>query len=155
MMLGLAARMSSTSILSFLRAWGRKLVRNTSAVAASLRRISWPSSLLRSRPTLRLPRLGSSIMWLTARATGHQSRVHQATLGIALLRVLDLDDVGPPLGQDGPGDGHVRPCRQLDHPDAVHNALHDALLCPSSIRGRQTLRCPAFRRPWPPWCPRR
>ena len=65
MRFGFTARRSSTSTLSLVRAWGRKLVRKTSAVATILSNSSCPSSDLRSSPTLRFPRLGSSIMWLT------------------------------------------------------------------------------------------
>src|SRR4051794_5321322 len=62
MMFGLRARMCSTSIFIDWRAAGRKLVRKTSAVSASLYRSSSPSSLRMSMPMLRLPRFGCSIM---------------------------------------------------------------------------------------------
>src|SRR6516164_708275 len=65
MMLGLRARMSSTSICKRLRAAGRKLVRNTSDVSARRYSSSSPPGVARSRPTLRFPRLGCSIMKLT------------------------------------------------------------------------------------------
>ncbi len=64
-MSGFTARISATSMRSFFRAWGRKLVTNTSAVAAIFNNSSRPSSDFRSSPTERLPRLGSSIMWAT------------------------------------------------------------------------------------------
>src|SRR5579862_5429682 len=65
MMFGLAARTSSTSIFIFLRAGGSQLVRNTSDLAARPISTSCPSAVPRLMATLRLPRLGSSIMWLT------------------------------------------------------------------------------------------
>src|SRR4029450_12962649 len=55
-MRGFTARMSSTSMRSFARALGRKLVRKTSLSAASVSSSSRPSRTPMSRPTLRLPR---------------------------------------------------------------------------------------------------
>ncbi len=62
------------------------------------------------------------------RAGRDQTGVDQSPLGIADLGVLDLQDVGPPLGQHGPGDGDVGPGRHLDDLDALHDAFHGALL---------------------------
>ena len=61
-MFGLTARMCSTSIFSFWRTDGRKLVRKTSLTAAILYSTSRPSSVEMSRPIDRFPRLGCSMM---------------------------------------------------------------------------------------------
>ena len=62
----------------------------------------------------------------------HQPRGGQAPLRIAGFGVLDLDDVGAPLGQNRAGHRDVRPRGHLHHPDAVHDS-HRPLLprpCP-------------------------
>src|SRR6516165_2347843 len=60
MIWGFCARRSSGSILSFLRTRGSLFVRKTSAVFASLYRMSRPSAELRSSAMLRFPRLECS-----------------------------------------------------------------------------------------------
>src|SRR5271166_4742316 len=65
MIFGLRARTCSTSMPIRCRESGSKLVRNTSALANNFISSSRPSGLRVSRPTLRLPRLGCSMKWLT------------------------------------------------------------------------------------------
>ena len=62
MIVGFRAVTSSTSIPSFWRADGRKLVRKTSARSASDSTISRPSAVATSTPMERLPRLQTSHM---------------------------------------------------------------------------------------------
>ncbi len=123
MMLGLTARTSSTSMPSLRRAWGLKLVRKTSAVAQSLSSSSRPSGVphvdahAALAPVRELHHVGD------AAGTGRdQAHGGQATLGVAALGVLDLDDVGTPLGEHRPGHWHIRPRGDLDHSDAVHDS---------------------------------
>ncbi len=49
-------------------------------------------------------------------------------LRIAGLGVLDLDDVGPPFGQDRAGHRHVGPGGDLHHPDTLHDSSHGSAL---------------------------
>src|ERR1700738_4777550 len=52
----------------------------------------------------------------------------QAALRVAAHRMLDLDHVRAPLGQDRAGHGHVRPGRHLEHADSAHDRAHCRLL---------------------------
>jgi hypothetical protein len=52
-----------------------------------------------------------------ARHDGQAGR-SQAPHGIAALDVLDLDDLGPPIRQEGRGGGNERVLRHLEDPDA-------------------------------------
>src|SRR6201997_3845897 len=65
MIFGLRARTCSTSMPIRCRESGSRLVRNTSALSNNFISSSRPSGLRVSRPTLRLPRLGCSMKWLT------------------------------------------------------------------------------------------
>ena len=57
-------------------------------------------------------------------AAGQQPRRDEPALGIAGHRVLDLDDVGAPVDQDGARRGHEHPAGQLDDLDAVEGSRH-------------------------------
>ena len=61
MMSGFMARMSSTSMRSFVRMGARFEVTKTSAVRTMAASASRPASVVRSQVTLRLPRLGISM----------------------------------------------------------------------------------------------
>ena len=50
--------------------------------------------------------------------------VGQPPLGITGLGVLDLDDLGSPLGQDGPGRGDKGVLRHLDNANAFHGTKY-------------------------------
>ena len=100
-----------------------EMARNTSAVADSSRRILRPSAEPRSRPTERFPLFGSSIMWATPPGpVGTSPEAARPRSGVPTLRMLDLDDVGAPLGQHRPRNRDVRPRRHLDDLDAIHNS---------------------------------
>ena len=79
-------------------------------------------------PTLRLPRLGCSISVWRVRVELDAAHVEEAALGIAAHGMLDLDDVGAPVGQDRAGRGHERELRHLEDPDALHHLDHWSLL---------------------------
>ena len=47
--------------------------------------------------------------------------------GIPALRMLDLDDVGAPVGEDGPGRGHECELGHFQDADALHHLSHAVL----------------------------
>ena len=55
---------------------------------------------------------------------GDDPGADQATLRITGFGVLDLDDVGTPVGEHRAGGGNERPGRQLDDADATENVAH-------------------------------
>src|SRR5690606_13830686 len=57
-------------------------------------------------------------------AAGHQPGADQPALRVPGLGMLDLDDLGAPLGQDGAGHRHVRPGRDLDDLHTVQDGCH-------------------------------
>src|SRR5580692_8445905 len=83
MMLGLAARMSSTSMPSFWRTGARLLVMKTSAAATTRASTRRPSSEVRSAVKLRLPRLGTSRKGLGP-SSARLSRLRRARCGSPL-----------------------------------------------------------------------
>ncbi len=52
------------------------------------------------------------------------THVDEATLSIAARRMLDLDDVGTPVGEDRAGGGDERELRNLEDPKALHYLDH-------------------------------
>ena len=63
-------------------------------------------------------------------AGGDGSDAEEATLGIAPLCVLHLDDVSTPFGQDGTRRRHERVLRDLDDPNALHRLGRHPLFFP-------------------------
>ena len=55
---------------------------------------------------------------------GDDPGADQATLRVTGLGVLDLDDVGAPVGEHGTGRGNERPRRQFDDADPAENVGH-------------------------------
>ena len=53
------------------------------------------------------------------------AHVDEAALGVATHRVLDLDDVGAPVGEDGSRRGNEGELRNLEDPHALHHLDHD------------------------------
>ncbi len=49
------------------------------------------------------------------------AHVDEAALGVAAHRVLHLDDVCAPVGEDRPRRGHERELRDLEDPNALHH----------------------------------
>src|SRR5581483_12184577 len=86
-------------------------------------------------------------------ATGtlrHEAHRRQPPLGVTGHGVLDLDDVGPPLGEHRPRRRHVRPRRNLDDAHTVHDShAWPALLLLSAVTNSLLAR-PASHRPRPP-----
>ena len=76
-------------------------------------------------PTLRLPRLGCSISGCAVRVELDAAHVDEAALGVAAHRVLDLDDVRAPVGEDRARRGHERELRHLENADALHDLRQD------------------------------
>ena len=72
-------------------------------------------------PTLRLPRLGCSISGWRLGSSLESAHVDEAALGVAAHRVLDLDDVGTPVGEDRPRRGHERELGHLEDANALHH----------------------------------
>ena len=56
-----------------------------------------------------------------AAAVGADALGGQSPIRVA-LGLLDPDDVGTPVGQQGPGHGHEHPLGQLDDPDPLARA---------------------------------
>ena len=75
-------------------------------------------------PTLRLPRLGCSISGCRSGFELEASHVDEATLSVAAHRVLDLDDVGAPVGEDRARRRDERELRDLEDPYALHHLDH-------------------------------
>ena len=71
-----------------------------------------------------LPPVGDLEHEVHAAGAGHESRRHQTALRVAALRVLDLDDVGAPLGEHRARDRHERPRRHLDDANSGQDVLH-------------------------------
>ena len=72
---------------------------------------------------LRLPRFGCSISgWNEPAATPPVPSL-QAALRVAGERVLDLDDVGAPVGQHRARRRRERELRDLDHLHALHGLV--------------------------------
>ena len=57
----------------------------------------------------------------------HAADVDEAALRVAAHRMLDLDDVRAPVGQDRAGGGHEGVLRHLEHPHALHHLRHQEL----------------------------
>ena len=75
-------------------------------------------------PTLRLPRLGCSISVWRFGSSDDAAHVEKAALRIAAHRMLDLDDVRAPVGEDRAGGGHERELRHLEDPNPFHHLRH-------------------------------
>ena len=124
MICGLCARMSSTSMRSLASTPGSLFVRNTSEVAASLARMSRPSSVVRSRARLCLPAVGVLEQRVHVGGNGDDSAGRQTTHRVAALDVLDLDHLGAPVGQQRRRRGHERVLRHLEDAHAFHHCGH-------------------------------
>ena len=59
----------------------------------------------------------------------------EPAVGVAGHGVFDLDDLGPPLGQDRACHGHEDVRRDLEHTDAGHRSSHEWFrVCAGSTR---------------------
>ena len=72
-------------------------------------------------PTLRLPRLGCSISGCRFGIELEAAHVEEAALRVAAHRMLDLDDVRAPVGEDRAGRRHERELRNLEDANALHH----------------------------------
>ena len=88
----------------------------------------------------------------TAGTGRDQAHGGQTTLGVAALGVLDLDDVGTPLGEDRSGDRHIRPRGHFDYPDAVHDS-HNWFFPLTRVVIRSGVFVGAVRSSSPSWSP--
>src|SRR5580704_13921001 len=59
--------------------------------------------------------------------TGDDARADEAALRVAGFGVLDLDDVGAPVGQHRPGRRYERPRGEFDHADTTEDVGHEFL----------------------------
>jgi hypothetical protein len=71
-------------------------------------------------PTLRLP-VGMFDQRVPVRVELEATHVDEAALGITAHRVLHLDDVCAPVGEDRPGRRHERELCDFEDPDALHH----------------------------------
>ena len=75
-------------------------------------------------PTLRLPAVGMLDERMPLRVQLEAAHVDEAALGVAAHRVLHLDDVGAPVGEDGARRGDEGELRDLEDPYALHHLDH-------------------------------
>ena len=61
---------------------------------------------------------------VTQRIERHATHVEEAALRIAAHRVLDLDDIRAPVGEDRPCGGHEGELGHLQHAHALHDLGH-------------------------------
>ena len=107
---GLTARRSSTPRPSRSRLDGSEFVRNTSACSTRRSRISRPSAVFRSRPTLRFPRFAISIETLTAPARRADALRHEAAVAVAGTGCSILTTSAPQSASSAPVTGTNTNC---------------------------------------------
>ena len=96
---------------------GRKFSQTTSATRQRSWKIACPSGRSRLIATLFLFRLiGEEV---GALALGPEERRAHDAHGVAALRILDLDHLGPEVGQEHRAIGARQHAREVEHPDAV------------------------------------
>ena len=109
------------SMPSFLRVEGRKLVRND--VGGVDEPVQDVATFGTGQVQSDRPLTPVVILERPTGATGLQRPAEQAT-GVWRVGVLDLDDVGAPLGEHAAGRGYERPHGQVDHSDAIEHGCH-------------------------------
>ena len=88
--------------------------------------MSRPSSVVRSSPRLFFPRFEcSSSTWTSVLHHADAAR-QQPAHGVAALDVLDLDDLGAPVGEEGGGRRHEGVLGDLEDADTLHHGGHPA-----------------------------
>ena len=100
---------------------GSELVRNTSAGSTRPRRIAAPFLRLEVEAHAALPAVGHLHRDVDVSRGRADPLRHEAAVPVAVHRVLDLDDVGTPVGQQRAGDRHEHELRDLDDPHAAEH----------------------------------
>ena len=90
-------------------------------------RMSRPSGDVRSSPRLFFPRFECSSSGCTSSPMSPTTPVRrEAAHGVAALDVLDLDDLGAPVGEQRRRGRHEGVLGDLEDPDAPHDLGHRA-----------------------------
>ena len=121
---GLAARICSTSMPSFVRTLGSLLVRKTSQVAAISAEDVEPLGRREVEAQALLAPVRVLQQHVDVGAHHADAAGEEASHGVAPLDVLDLDDLGTPVGEQRRRGRHEGVLRDLEYPDPLHHGRH-------------------------------